>query len=62
VKVPTLVVWGMQDKALLPVQLEGLNVLVDDLRVERIEDAGISSPGSAPSRCGGDPRLRAAAV
>jgi pimeloyl-ACP methyl ester carboxylesterase len=40
VKVPTLVVWGMRDKALLPIQLEGLNVLVDDLRLERIEDAG----------------------
>jgi pimeloyl-ACP methyl ester carboxylesterase len=40
VKVPTLVVWGMQDKALLPIQLEGLNVLVDDLEVARVEDAG----------------------
>jgi pimeloyl-ACP methyl ester carboxylesterase len=40
VKVPTLVIWAMGDKALLPVQLEGLNVLVDDLRVVRIEDAG----------------------
>jgi pimeloyl-ACP methyl ester carboxylesterase len=48
VKVPTLVLWGMQDKALLPVQLEGLNVLADDLRVERIEDAGHFVPWERP--------------
>jgi pimeloyl-ACP methyl ester carboxylesterase len=48
VKVPTLVVWGMQDKALLPVQLEGLNVLVDDLELVRIEDAGHFVPWERP--------------
>jgi pimeloyl-ACP methyl ester carboxylesterase len=48
VKVPTLVVWGMQDKALLPVQLEGLNVLVDDLEVVRIEDGGHFVPWERP--------------
>lgn len=40
VKVPTLVVWGMKDKALLPLQLDGLDALVDDLTVERVPDAG----------------------
>jgi pimeloyl-ACP methyl ester carboxylesterase len=40
VKVPTLVVWGMKDKALLPVQLEGLDALVEDLRIARVQDAG----------------------
>jgi pimeloyl-ACP methyl ester carboxylesterase len=40
VTVPTLVVWGMQDKALLPIQLDGLDMLVDDLEVVRIEEAG----------------------
>ena len=40
VSMPTLVVWGMKDAALLPVQLEGLEELVEDLRVERIGDAG----------------------
>jgi pimeloyl-ACP methyl ester carboxylesterase len=48
VKVPTLVVWGMQDKALLPIQLEGLNVLVDDLEVARVEDAGHFVPWERP--------------
>jgi pimeloyl-ACP methyl ester carboxylesterase len=48
VKVPTLVVWGMQDKALLPVQLEGLDVLVDDLDIVRAEDAGHFIPWERP--------------
>ena len=34
VKVPTLLVWGMRDKALLPLQLDGLDKLVEDLRVD----------------------------
>ncbi|HEX4738030.1 MAG TPA: alpha/beta hydrolase [Allosphingosinicella sp.] len=32
-KMPTLVIWGLKDTALLPVQLEGLHGLVDDLRI-----------------------------
>ena len=38
--VPTLVVWGMQDTALTPSQLEGLDALVADLRIVRVDDAG----------------------
>ena len=30
---PTLVVWGLKDTALLPVQLDGLHELIEDLRV-----------------------------
>jgi pimeloyl-ACP methyl ester carboxylesterase len=48
VHVPTLVIWGMKDKALLPVQLEGLDRLVDDLRIERIIDAGHFVPWEKP--------------
>ena len=48
VEVPTLVIWGMQDKALLPVQLEGLDSLVDDLRIVRIPDAGHFVPWEKP--------------
>lgn len=48
VPVPTLVVWGMKDKALLPVQLEGLDALVPDLRIERIPDAGHFVPWERP--------------
>lgn len=39
-RMPVLVVWGMKDKALLPVQLDGLDDLVEDLRIVRVEDAG----------------------
>ena len=48
VAVPTLVVWGMRDKALLPVQLEGLDVLVPDLRIVRVADAGHFVPWEKP--------------
>jgi len=46
--VPTLVIWGMKDKALLPIQLEGLDTLVEDLRIERIPDAGHFVPWEKP--------------
>ena len=48
VQVPTLVVWGMRDKALLPVQLEGLDTLVDDLSIVRVPDAGHFLPWEKP--------------
>jgi pimeloyl-ACP methyl ester carboxylesterase len=48
VGMPTLVVWGLKDKALLPVQLEGLHDLVDDLRLVAVEDAGHFVPWEKP--------------
>ena len=48
VRVPTLVIWGMKDKALLPLQLDGLDGLVEDLRVVRLPDAGHFAPWEAP--------------
>ena len=39
-KMPVLVVWGLKDKALLPVQLEGLHDLIDDLRLVTSPSAG----------------------
>ena len=47
VKVPTLVIWGMKDAALLPVQLEGLDALVEDLTVVRLPDTGHFAPWEA---------------
>lgn len=44
VKVPTLVVWGMEDKALLPLQLDGLDELVDDLTIVRLPGIGHFAP------------------
>ncbi len=38
VRVPTLVIWGMLDTALLPGNLDGLDEYVSDLRIHRIAD------------------------
>lgn len=46
--VPTLVIWGMKDQALLPCQLEGLDDHVEDLTVVRIPDAGHFVPWERP--------------
>jgi pimeloyl-ACP methyl ester carboxylesterase len=40
VHAPTLVVWGLKDPALLPVQLEGLDELVANMRIVTSETAG----------------------
>lgn len=45
---PVLVLWGMKDKALLPMQLEGLGTLVADLTVVRVPDAGHFVTWEAP--------------
>ena len=47
VKVPTFVIWGMKDVALLPIQLDGLDRLVDDLTIVRLPDAGHFAPWEA---------------
>ncbi len=39
VNLPTLVLWGMKDVALLPSLVEGLEEYVPDLTLERIDDA-----------------------
>lgn len=48
VKMPTLVIWGMNDTALLPVQLDGLAEYVDDLRIVVVPGAGHFVPWEAP--------------
>ena len=47
VEVPTLIIWGMRDKALLPVQLDDLDRLVNDLTVVRLPAAGHFAPWEA---------------
>jgi pimeloyl-ACP methyl ester carboxylesterase len=39
VSVPTLVIWGMRDPALLPSQLKGLEAYAPNLHVVRVDDA-----------------------
>lgn len=48
VQPPTLVIWGMKDSALLPVQLDGLDAVVSDLTIARIDDAGHFVPWEKP--------------
>ena len=48
VAVSTLVIWGMKDTALLPIQLDGLDELVEELRIVRLPDAGHFAPWEAP--------------
>jgi len=40
VPVPTLVIWGVQDQALVSQNLDGLHDFVDDLTVVTVTDAG----------------------
>ncbi|MFA5988353.1 MAG: alpha/beta hydrolase [Sphingomonas sp.] len=49
IAVPVLIVWGMGDTALKPCQLEGLEPLIPDLTVVRIEGAGHFVPWEAPA-------------
>ena len=42
VRVPTLVIWGMRDSAILPGSLRGLEDYVQDLTVVPIDDAASS--------------------
>jgi pimeloyl-ACP methyl ester carboxylesterase len=48
VAIPTLVVWGMLDTALLPVQLDGIDEVVEDVEVVRLPEAGHFAPWQAP--------------
>lgn len=48
VRIPTLVIWGMRDPALLPLQLDGLDRLVDDLTVVQLPEAGHFAPWETP--------------
>ncbi|HET9510634.1 MAG TPA: alpha/beta hydrolase [Sphingomonas sp.] len=45
---PTLVIWGLRDTALRPVQLDGLDALVPDLTVTKV-DAGHFVPWENPA-------------
>ncbi|MCX7172696.1 MAG: alpha/beta hydrolase [Proteobacteria bacterium] len=38
VRVPTLILWGERDQALLPVLLDGIEEVVPDVRIQRIPD------------------------
>jgi pimeloyl-ACP methyl ester carboxylesterase len=45
---PVLIIWGMEDAALLPCQLEGLEDHIDDVTVNRVAGAGHFVTWEAP--------------
>jgi pimeloyl-ACP methyl ester carboxylesterase len=47
IKVPVRVIWGLEDKALLPVQLEGIGEIGDDVEVFPLKGVGHFAPWEA---------------
>ncbi len=50
IKVPVRVIWGLEDKALLPVQLEGMGEVGDDVEVYPLKGVGHFAPWEAPDQ------------
>ena len=50
IRVPVRVIWGLDDKAVLPVQLEGLGEVGDDVEVVPLAGVGHFAPWQAPDR------------
>jgi pimeloyl-ACP methyl ester carboxylesterase len=48
IRVPLRIVWGLDDKALLPVQLEGIGEVGDDVEVFPLKGVGHFAPWQAP--------------
>lgn len=48
IAVPIRVVWGLEDKALLPIQLEGIGEVGDDVEVFPLKGVGHFAPWEAP--------------
>jgi pimeloyl-ACP methyl ester carboxylesterase len=48
--IPVRIVWGLEDKALLPIQLEGIGEVGDDVEVFPLEGVGHFAPWEAPDR------------
>ena len=49
-KIPVRVIWGLEDKALLPVQLEGIGEVGDDVEVFPLDGVGHFAPWEAPEK------------
>lgn len=48
--IPTLVIWAMDDLALPPENLDGMDKLVDDLTIEKVSDCEHFVPWEAPDK------------
>ncbi|MEW4448433.1 alpha/beta hydrolase [Qipengyuania sp. JC766] len=47
-KIPTLVIWALEDRALPPENLEGLDAVIPDLEIVKVPDCGHFVPWEAP--------------
>lgn len=50
IKIPVRVIWGLEDKALLPIQLQGIGEIGDDVEVVPLKGVGHFAPWEAPDR------------
>ena len=50
IKVPVRVIWGLEDKALLPIQLDGIGEVGDDVEVFPLKGVGHFAPWEAADR------------
>ena len=50
IKVPVRVIWGLEDKALLPIQLEGIGEVGDEVEVFPLKGVGHFAPWEAPEK------------
>ena len=48
IKVPVRIVWGLEDKALLPVQLDGIGEIGEDVELFPLQGVGHFAPWEAP--------------
>ena len=53
IHVPVRVIWGMDDAALLPLQLDGLDALIDEVDIVRLPGVGHFAPWEAPGQVAG---------
>ncbi len=49
-QIPTLVIWAMDDMALPPSNLDGLDEIITDLTIEQVRDCGHFVPWEAPEK------------
>ncbi|MEO7815344.1 MAG: alpha/beta fold hydrolase [Sphingomicrobium sp.] len=50
IRVPVRIIWGLDDAALLPVQLEGIGEVADDVSVFPLTNVGHFAPWQAPDQ------------
>ena len=50
IKIPVRVIWGLDDKALLPIQLEGIGEVGDNVEVFPLKGVGHFVPWEAPEQ------------